>query len=163
MQTRRLRTLTPALTPPATPAAVRGVAVFGLSLAGLISPRLIANNLAAGDAPGLRLEPPNTQSVQFDLGGALEDHGQLVRRLPRPLRMNLAQCQATGPREELGRCWGQGRGWGHYGTLPWRTVMNLDLTGYHVTTSASVLLFPIVLLLPWFWTAAAAWMRFLWP
>jgi hypothetical protein len=40
--------------------------------------------------------------------------------------------------------------------------MNLDATGYHVTTSASVLLFPLMLLLAWFWTMPAAWMRYLW-
>jgi hypothetical protein len=147
--------------PHATPAAVRGLAAFGIALVVLISPWLVANTLAVGGPPGLRLEPPNTVSVAFDLGGALEDAGQPVRRLPQALRMNLAECRATGPQEELGRYWGHGRGWEHYGTLPWRTVMNLDSTGYHVTTSASVLLFPLVLLLPWFWTIPAAWMRYL--
>ncbi|MSR87251.1 hypothetical protein EXS70_03715 [Candidatus Peribacteria bacterium] len=70
-------------------------------------------------------------------------------------------CKATGALEELDRYWGFGQGWSHYLTLPWRTVMNLDATGYYVTTVPALLLFPLLLLLPYFWTRKGRWLRWL--
>ncbi len=70
-------------------------------------------------------------------------------------------CAATGVFEELDRYWGFGKGWGHYVTLPWRTVMNIDATGYYVTTIPALLLFPLLLLLPYFWSRQGRWLRWL--
>ncbi len=71
----------------------------------------------------------------------------------------VGACKATGVFEELDRYWGFGKGWSHYLTLPWRTVMNIDATGYYVTTIPALLLFPLLLLLPYFWTAQGRWLR----
>lgn len=71
-------------------------------------------------------------------------------------------CQSTAGTEELDRYWGYQVGWGHYLTLPWRSVMNLDHAGYYVTSQPIVLLFPLLLLLPFFWRKKEQWVRWLW-
>lgn len=70
-------------------------------------------------------------------------------------------CGATGVFEELDRYWGFGKGWSHYLLLPWRAVMNLDATGYYVTTVPALLLLPLLLLLPYFWSRQGKWLRWL--
>jgi hypothetical protein len=70
-------------------------------------------------------------------------------------------CGETGHEEELGRYWGTRIGWGHYLTLPWRSVLNLDSAGYYVTTMPALLLFPLLLLLPYFWTRRGRWLRWM--
>src|SRR3989338_792600 len=70
-------------------------------------------------------------------------------------------CGETGHEEELGRYWGTRIGWGHYLTLPWRSVMNIDSAGYYVTTMPALLLFPLLLFLPYFWMRAGRWLRWL--
>ena len=39
--------------------------------------------------------------------------------------------------------------------------MNIDATGYYVTTIPALLLLPLLLLLPYFWTKRGRWLRWL--
>jgi hypothetical protein len=137
--------------------------VFGSGATLAVAPWLIANNLAASDGQrGILLEAPNRNAVVFDLAGTLPSAaGKDVRRLPSDLTPKIDGCRATGKSEELDRYWGTGRGLWHHVSLPWRVVMNADLEGYHVTTSALMLISPLVLLVPWFWTPAGRPLRWL--
>lgn len=95
---------------------------------------------------------PNTLSPKIDTSA-----------LPPELAVDQSgsTCAATGVFEELDRYWGFEKGWSHYLTLPWRTVMNIDATGYYVTTIPALLLFPLLLLLPYFWSKPGRWLRWL--
>ncbi|OGJ56289.1 hypothetical protein A3D88_01365 [Candidatus Peribacteria bacterium RIFCSPHIGHO2_02_FULL_52_16] len=132
-----------------------------------ISPWIIHNNYLQGSLiPRLEMGAPNTLSPTFVISGGREsaaDFGQDIRVLPPELALdnNHPTCTPTGSREELDRYWGFGKGWKHYLTLPWRTVMNLDSTGYYVTTMPALLLFPLLLLLPYFWIKRGRWLRWL--
>jgi len=140
--------------------AAVALAIFAAGASVAVMPWLVANNLRALDrGPAFRLDAPSMTSVAFDLSGAMGARTGEVRTLPADLRMNLEACRATGRAEELDRYWGDGHGPSHYVTLPWRVVMNLDASGYHVTTSAALLLCPLVLLLPWFWSPEARLLR----
>lgn len=69
-------------------------------------------------------------------------------------------CKTSARFEELDRYWGFGTGLSHYLLLPWRQVMNTDAYGYYVTLVPALLLFPLLLLLPYFWDPRARWLRF---
>lgn len=86
-----------------------------------------------------------------------------VKYLPPELKLDPdnAACKSSARTEELDRYWGFGKGLGHYLTLAWRQVMNLDAFGYYVTLVPALLLFPLLLLLPYFWTADGRWLRLL--
>lgn len=146
-------------------AAIRRIAFFIAGLLISIGPWMLHNNIAAGNViPKFLLGAPNNFSPSFAIRGeTLEDHGQPIRAIPPELALNPDHpaCQSTGVTEELDRYWGFGNGWGHYLTLPWRSVMNVDAVGYYVTTMPAVLLFPLVLLLPYFWTRRGRWLRWL--
>ena len=88
---------------------------------------------------------------------------QPVRWLPENLALNPQDpaCKSSARTEELDRYWGFDQGIGHYLGLPWREVMNLDTFGYYVTFAPILLLFPLLLLLPYFWTDRARWLRLL--
>jgi hypothetical protein len=75
------------------------------------------------------------------------------RSLPEELAIDPdhEMCQGTSREEELDRYWGHGNGPSHYLGLPWRVVMNRDSQGYYLTTSALILMLPLLLLLPAFW------------
>ncbi len=136
--------------------------VFVLGFFGAIAPWVAYNNYASGNIiPKLVLGLPNNLTTSIDLhpGAA----GSNVRTLPPDLAVDLSNpaCKPSGSVEELDRYWGFDKGIGHYATLPWRLVLNLDSSGYYVMTSFILLLFPLLLLLPYFWTPRGRWLRWL--
>ncbi|MBI1813309.1 hypothetical protein HY285_03775 [Candidatus Peregrinibacteria bacterium] len=140
--------------------------VFVIGVLAAISPWMTYNNIQAGNiVPRVAMGAPNTISPQMQLWGSPSppDHDQPVRSLPADLQVNHddPSCKATGATEELDRYWGFDQGIGHYALLPWRTVLNLDSAGYYVTTSPSLFLFPLLLLVPFFWMRKARWLRYL--
>lgn len=128
-----------------------------------IAPWMLYNNIAYGNIiPGIVYSAPNDLTPVFEIGGeTAPDAGQDIRSLPPELQVNLEQCRGTAKTEELDRYWGYGSGWSHYLTLPWRSVMNIDSAGYYVTTYPALLLFPLLLLLPFFWMKRGRWLRWL--
>jgi len=86
-----------------------------------------------------------------------------LRKLPTELIPDPTNpaCLGSSKVEELDRYWGFGTGFTHYLTLPWRQVMNADGFGYYVTLMPALLLFPLLLLLPFFWSKEARWLRYL--
>ncbi len=86
-----------------------------------------------------------------------------VRYLPPGLKLDPknAACMSSARTEELDRYWGFGRGISHYIGLAWRQVMNADSFGYYVTLAPILLLFPLLLLLPFFWSKEGKWLRLL--
>lgn len=136
-------------------------AAFGAS----ISPWVYHNNFLRGRyiPTSLELGAPNTYSPVFVTSGTGvfqgDDH---LRVLPLELRVDPSSpaCTSTGGKEELDRYWGYRTDWTHYILLPWRTVNNLDSAGYYVTSSSFLFLFPLLLLLPYFWMRRGRW--FLW-
>ncbi|MEK7217828.1 MAG: hypothetical protein AAB728_00005, partial [Patescibacteria group bacterium] len=146
---------------PAVGALLAFIAGIGIAVA----PWILNNNFQQGRIiPRLAFGLPNTLTPVIDVkgyGGGLP--GQVVKSLPPELKLdpNNTACQPTGGVEELDRYWGFRRGWGHYFTLPWRSVMNIDSAGYYVTTIPALLLFPLLLLLPAFWMRKGRWLRWL--
>jgi hypothetical protein len=141
----------------------RGLFIFGIGFAIAIAPWVIHNNLQSGQF-GLLESAPDTISPVFDyLGSTPADATGNIRRLPPDLAIDPKSpaCHATGSTEELDRYWGFDTGWGHFLTLPLRTVMNLDSAGYYVTTMPALLLLPLVLLLPLFWMKKGRALRWL--
>ena len=146
-------------------AALVCLVFFGVFFATLV-PWVIHNNVFAGNViPKLLLTAPNPKVVpDFILNGATVPPGSFVRVLPKDLQVdfNSDACKGgTSKKEELDRYWGYDTGVGHYLGLPWRTVMNADSAGYYVTTAPALLLFPLLLLLPYFWTKKGRWLRWL--
>lgn len=128
----------------------------------VVSPWLLHNNILAGNTiPRLDHYAPNTLTPQMNMFGS---DAPADYRLPPELAMDpySENCHATAGAEELDRYWGNGVGWSHYLTLPWRSVMNIDHAGYYVTTQPALLLFPLLLLLPYFWRREGRWLRWLW-
>ncbi len=132
-----------------------------------VSPWLIHNNYLLGNViPSFEMGAPNVTSPSFLLFPdrvQVTDYGQDIRELPGDLALNPDHqtCSPTGAAEELDRYWGYDQGWRHYLTLPWRAVMNMNATGYYVTTMPALLLFPLLLLLPFFWSKRGRWLRWL--
>lgn len=139
--------------------------VFIASFFVTIAPWLLHNNLSFGNAvPRLVFTASNNLTPSMVVGQGESDpvdYGQDIRRLPEELRVDQSQCVGTAKSEELDRYWGYGTGWSHYLTLPWRGVMDLDSAGYYVTEYPALLLFPLVLLLPFFWKRQGRWLRWL--
>jgi hypothetical protein len=145
--------------------------LFGLVFVGsffaAIAPWVYHNNLLRGHIipKELAFGAPNTTSVQLGVRSQniTSSFGEPVRVLPPELALdpNHPACGATGTREELDRYWGFREGWGHYLSLPWRTVLNIDSAGYYVTTMPALFLFPLLLLLPYFWTRQGRWLRWM--
>ncbi len=129
-----------------------------------IAPWLLFNNLSFGNViPRLVMTAPNRITPSLVLGKDEQpvDFGQPIHRLPAELQVDTSKCIGTSKTEELDRYWGYGSGWSHYFTLPWRLVMNIDSAGYYVTTYPALLLFPLLLLLPHFWTKKGRWLRWM--
>ncbi len=86
-----------------------------------------------------------------------------VHYLPPELKLDTTNsaCRGSARTEELDRYWGFGTGFMHFLTLPWRQVMNSDAFGYYVTLQPALLLLPLLLLLPFFWTKERRWLRLL--
>ena len=139
-------------------------ALFAAGTVATIAPWLAYNNIAAGvSSPQVLLTPPNYMMADINLDSTDPPTAQ-KRTLPAELKVDNAKCYATATAkvEELDRYWGFGTGWTHYALLPWRSVMNMDSAGYYVTTMPALLLFPLLLLLPLFWSPAGRWLRWLW-
>lgn len=141
------------------------IGVFALAFAVTVAPWLVSNNVSYGYFPP-RIElshANNLAPVLLIAGGQSPRDGALVKSLPEELRVDPSNpaCVATSKEEELDRYWGNHEGIGHYLGLPWRAVMNLDAAGYYVTLAPALLLVPLLLLLPFFWTRGGRWMRFL--
>ncbi|OGJ59853.1 hypothetical protein A2881_01830 [Candidatus Peribacteria bacterium RIFCSPHIGHO2_01_FULL_55_13] len=141
--------------------------VFIASFLAVLAPWVLHNNFERGYIIPRAFEfgAPNKISLTLDLygTGSASNYDSPVRVMPPELRMdpNSPFCAVTGGREELDRYWGFRVGWEHYLTLPWRTVLNLDSAGYYVTTMSALLLFPLLLLLPYFWTKRGKWLRWM--
>ena len=138
------------------------VFVFGFS--SMVFPWIMHNDYLHGTFLQLRLKAPNNLTPIVDKFGTNETKGIKKYTLPPELAVSRADphCEASAGKEELDRYWGNHTGWGHYITLPWRSVMNLDHAGYYVTTQSALLLFPLLLLLPYFWRKDGKWLRYMW-
>lgn len=138
--------------------ALKALGVFLLSVIAAMVPWLTYNNYQYGKViPGLVTGAPDRISPVFSIQPVeAESPTQDVRILPTELRPDLSHpaCKGTSRMEEVDRYWGSGygKGWGHYLTLPWRSVMNLDSAGYYVTTFPALLLFPLAFLVPFLWS-----------
>lgn len=133
--------------------AIRLCLCFAAGVAIAVLPWILHNNIEYGRVvPRLEFSAPNRLSPNVE-----------ITNLPPELAVDMKHpaCTPTGSQEELDRYWGFGHGWSHYLMLPWRTVMNIDATGYYVTTLPALLLFPLLLLLPYFWKREARWLRWL--
>jgi len=154
----------------------RMAATLGVFIAAfivVISPWILNNNFAGGNygIPRLEMGLPNRLTPSISLNTTAPPAGtvvppsnaQPVRALPEELKLdsNNATCKPTGAVEELDRYWGFNTGFGHYLTLPWRSVMNLDSAGYYVTTIPALLLAVLIFLLPAVWTRKGRWLRWL--
>jgi hypothetical protein len=139
------------------------VGIFGVSFALTLVPWILHNNILAGNIiPQLQFSAPNTIAPKINYNVRVAADSE-TRILPADLAIDPknAACIGTGSAEELDRYWGFTTGIMHYLTLPWRTVMNIDSAGYYVTTIPALLLFPLLLLLPFFWTKRGRWLRWL--
>ncbi len=138
--------------------------LFVIGVIATAAPWLIYNNVAAGvSSPSVLLNPPNHMMADINLEST-EPATANFRTLPPELKVDVQKCYATATAktEELDRYWGFGTGWQHYAYLPWRSVMNIDSAGYYITTMPALLLFPLLLLLPFFWSTRGRWLRWLW-
>ncbi|MDD5624028.1 MAG: hypothetical protein PHI23_04965, partial [Candidatus Peribacteraceae bacterium] len=141
--------------------------LFGGTFLASIVPWVYHNNLLRGHLLPVSLEfgAPNDFNPLFDTSGSTAPvvSARPYRALTPELRVDPQNpaCKPTGGTEELDRYWGYGQGWSHYLTLPWRTVMNIDSAGYYVTTMPALLLFPLLLLLPFFWLRRGRWLLWL--
>ena len=130
--------------------------IHNISIAGNFS---VGSMLAAQD-----LVTPQVFYVQKEDVDAMRLPSSIpVRYLPPELALdpNHAACKGSARTEELDRYWGFNTGLSHYLTLPWRQVMNIDAFGYYVTFMPALLLLPLALLLPFFWTKKGRWLRLL--
>ncbi len=141
-------------------------ALFGGSAALVVLPWMWYNSILQGNVlPRVVLGVPNTLVPSFDISGGGTQGTAGARSLSPDLAVDTthANCSSpTGTKEEIDRYWGFRHGWRHYLTLPWRAVLNVDSAGYYVTTIPGLLLFPLLLLLPFFWRKEGRWLRWLW-
>jgi len=147
--------------------SLSAAAIFIGSFLVVILPWVWHNNIQRGYVVphALMLGAPDKISLKLGIKfpNIKSEFGEPVRVLPEDLQVNPDDpaCKATGHQEEVDRYWGFRIGWAHYLTLPWRTVLNLDSAGYYVTTMSALLLFPLLLLLPYFWSKRGRWLRWL--
>jgi hypothetical protein len=148
--------------------SLSALAVFLIGFLVVIAPWVWHNNIQNGHIipTSIALGAPNKISLKLGIKSSdiQSQFGEPVRVLPPELLVDKEHpaCKGTGHREEVDRYWGFSIGWRHYLTLPWRTVLNLDSAGYYVTTMPALLLFPLLLLLPYFWSRRGKWLRWMW-
>lgn len=144
-------------------AAALGVFTAGVSTG--VAPWLVHNTIRYDSPIPMPVSTaPKIHDVRFSIEGV--NPGSMrpsTRTLPEELAINTSHpnCSVTDRAEELDRYWGPDRGSGRFSTLWWRTVMNLDVGGFYVTLIPAILLAPIVLLLPSFWSGRKRWARWL--
>ncbi len=144
--------------------ALREIGLFLLGAVVVVVPWVVHNNIYNQQwPPRLLFTAEDRLSAVLSLQPGMTSTTRTVRSLPADLAVDRSNpaCTNTGTAEELDRYWGHDVGPGHYLLLPWRTVMNLDNGGYYVTTSPLLLLLPLVLLVPLFWTPAGRRWRWL--
>lgn len=153
------------LRPKSIKQTVLAIVIFSGTFLVTLVPWVVHNNILAGNAvPQLLLTAPNHITPEFVLGKKNTTNSTNVRMLPPDLAVDTASAactNSTSKSEELDRYWGYQQGWSHYLQLPWRSVMNSDSVGYYVTTTFALLLFPLLLLLPYFWSKEGRWLRWL--
>ncbi len=145
---------------------LQSLAFFVTGLAIASAPWMLYNGAIAGTfSVGNMLKAPDLTAPQVSYQQR-EEMGTIsatvpVHALPADLKLdeNNIACKGSARTEELDRYWGFGRGLSHYITLPWRQVMNIDAFGYYVTLAPALLLFPLALLLPFFWSRERKWLR----
>ncbi len=148
--------------------SLSAVIVFMGAFFVVIAPWILHNNFQRGYIipREFALGAPNAVTLRLGIKSSdvTSAFGEPVRVLPPELLVDSKNpaCSATGHQEEVDRYWGFRIGWAHYLTLPWRTVLNLDSAGYYVTTMPALLLFPLLLLLPYFWSRRGRWLRWIW-
>lgn len=128
----------------------KAAGVYLVTFFAAIVPWLVYVNIQHDDlTPKLRFRTPA-------IGTTLE-----YTDLPADLAIDTTHeaCQSSARVEELDRYWGNYQNIGHYALLPWRSVMNTDISGYYVTSYAALLLAPFLLLLPFFWKKEEKWLR----
>ncbi len=145
-----------------------GAFVLGIALSCIV---WAGHNLAINRTPSVgslltatdRTAPQVFYRQKEDVEAMKLDAITPVRFLPPELKLDPKHpaCQGSARTEELDRYWGFDRDLSHYLTLPWRQVMNSDAFGYYVTLMPALLLFPLLFLLPFFWSKEARWLRFL--
>ncbi len=141
-----------------------GFFVVGIGIAS--APWMLYNASIAGNfSVGSMLKAPDLTAPQVSYQSR-EEMGTVSSSVPvhvLPVDLKLDQthpaCKGSARTEELDRYWGFGSGLSHYVTLPWRQVMNIDAFGYYVTLMPALLLFPLALLLPFFWFREKKWLR----
>lgn len=136
---------------------------FVLGFGAMVFPWVQHNNILHGNVvPKIALKAPNNLTPFIDQFGNVPEKTPYSLPPELAVDINHKHCKSTAGKEELDRYWGRSTGWGHYFKLPWRSVMNLDHAGYYVTTQPALLLFPLLLLLPFFWRTGGRWVRWLW-
>ncbi len=140
--------------------------LFMASFAVCMLPWITYNNISYGNVvPSLVFTSANHYTPNFVMDGSVTvSNDPKLRVLPEHLKIdpNADVCKGTAKEEEIDRYWGYDHhGWKHYLTLPWRAVMNIDAAGYYVTLVPGLLLFPLLLLMPAFWSRRGRWMRWL--
>ncbi len=129
-----------------------------------IVPWIVTNNASFGNLPlRLELSHANPLSTALILDDSAPPDIGVIKTLPPDLQLDRSNpaCVSTSKEEELDRYWGDYAGPWHYLGLPWRAVMNTDTFGYYVTLAPMLLLFPLLLLVPAFWSRGNKWMRLL--
>ncbi len=150
------------LKPNTMKSAIVTALLFVAGFAIVVFPWMEHNNIQHGNVvPRFALKAPNILTPVIDQSGT---NSNTPYSLPLELATdpNHKNCISTAGKEELDRYWGTHKGWSHYLMLPWRSVMNLDHAGYYVTTQSALLLFPLLLLLPFFWKTGGRWLRWMW-
>ncbi len=146
-------------------ALATALAVFSAGVSAGIVPWLLHNEIRYDEAIPLPVSTaPKIHDVRFSIEGVNPDAARpSTRTLPEELAVDTSHpnCSVTDRAEELDRYWGPDRGAGRFSTLWWRTVMNLDVGGFYVTLIPAILLAPIVVLLPSFWSKRMRWARWL--
>ncbi len=144
---------------------LKGLGMFVGGILVVMAPWLTYNNIANGNTvPSLSMSAPDKVSPAFLFVPPEGPVQPYMNVLPADLRLDPENpaCKSTSMKEELDRYWGDSKGLGHYLLLPWRSVMNIDTGGYYVTTIPALLLFPLLLLVPFFWKPEGKWLRYLW-
>ncbi len=110
-----------------------------------------------------RLTPEISYRERKDIDPLTLASGRTIRSLPSELKLdpNHPACIGNARSEELDRYWGFSKNLSHFVLLPWRQMMNIDAIGYYVTLYPALFLFPLLLLVPAFWSKERRWLRLL--
>lgn len=144
---------------------IKGSVFFMGTVAVIILPWVMYNNIRGKESlpfPDLWSFPKQGTKIVLSEPSKRDRAGKYLR-LPIDLSVDINNpaCQPTAASEELDRYWGFGKGWGHFTGLIWRLFTNQDVVGYYVVLAPVLLLFPLVLFLPYFWSREGRYLRWL--